>query len=87
MNAIDDVVAQAQRAAQAGLRSVWFDQVFQYDAIALAGLVVREVPGLAVGTAAGQALTTQAATYQRKGFRVVGQGRGPLGIAMRKELR
>jgi ribosomal protein S18 acetylase RimI-like enzyme len=25
--------------------------------------------------------------YQRKGFQVVGQGRGPLGLAMRKELR
>jgi ribosomal protein S18 acetylase RimI-like enzyme len=25
--------------------------------------------------------------YQRKGFRVVGHGRGPLGIAMHKELR
>lgn len=25
--------------------------------------------------------------YQRKGFRVVGQGRGPLGIAMLKDLR
>jgi hypothetical protein len=25
--------------------------------------------------------------YQRKGFQVVGQGRGPLGLAMRKDLR
>jgi GNAT superfamily N-acetyltransferase len=25
--------------------------------------------------------------YQRKGFRMVGQGRGPLGLAMRKDLR
>ena len=25
--------------------------------------------------------------YQRKGFELVGQGRGPLGLAMRKELR
>jgi ribosomal protein S18 acetylase RimI-like enzyme len=25
--------------------------------------------------------------YQRKGFHVVGQGRGPLGLAMRKDLR
>lgn len=25
--------------------------------------------------------------YQRKGFQVVGQGRGPLGVTMRKELR
>jgi ribosomal protein S18 acetylase RimI-like enzyme len=25
--------------------------------------------------------------YQRKGFHVMGQGRGPLGLAMRKDLR
>jgi ribosomal protein S18 acetylase RimI-like enzyme len=25
--------------------------------------------------------------YQRKGFHVIGQGRGPLGLAMRKDLR
>lgn len=25
--------------------------------------------------------------YQRKGFRMVGQGRGPLGVAMHKDLR
>ncbi|MQY07470.1 TIGR03564 family F420-dependent LLM class oxidoreductase [Actinomadura macrotermitis] len=76
-NAVDAVAAQAREAADAGLRSVWFGQRYDYDAIALAGLVGREVPELTVGTSAvpifprhplvvaAQAQTAQAATGGR----------------------
>lgn len=76
-NAVDEVVEQAQHASAAGIGSVWFGQRFDYDAIALAGIVGREVPGLKVGTSAvpvfarhpllvvSQAQTVQAATHGR----------------------
>jgi F420-dependent oxidoreductase-like protein len=84
VNAVDDVVARARGAARAGFQSAWFNQAFDYDAIALAGIVGREAPELAVGTAAvpifgrhpitvaAQAQTTQAAT----------RGRYSLGVGM-----
>ena len=49
-NAVDDVIAQAQRAFDVGVRHVWFSQQFSHDAISLAGLVGAAVPGLGVGT-------------------------------------
>lgn len=84
VNAVDEVMAQARAAREAGLGSVWFGQRFDYDGIDLAGLVGREVPDLRVGTAAvpilarhpillaAQAQTAQAATH----------GRYTLGIAL-----
>jgi F420-dependent oxidoreductase-like protein len=49
-NVVDDVVAQARRAFDIGVRQIWLAQRFDYDAIALAGLVGAAVPGLGVGT-------------------------------------
>ena len=49
-NAVDDVIAQARRAFEIGVRQVWFSQQFSHDAISLAGLVGAAVPGLGVGT-------------------------------------
>jgi F420-dependent oxidoreductase-like protein len=49
-NVVDDVVAQAARAYELGVRQVWLAQQFDHDAIALAGLVGAAVPGLGVGT-------------------------------------
>ncbi|BBZ30353.1 LLM class F420-dependent oxidoreductase [Mycolicibacterium madagascariense] len=49
-NAVDDVVEQARRAFEIGVRQVWFSQQFSHDAISLAGLVGAAVPGLGVGT-------------------------------------
>jgi F420-dependent oxidoreductase-like protein len=49
-NAVDDVIDQARRAFDVGVRQIWLAQQFQYDAIALAGLVGAAVPGLGVGT-------------------------------------
>lgn len=51
-NYVDAVVTLARQAADAGLRSAWFGQRFDYDATTLAALVGREVPGLRVGTSA-----------------------------------
>ncbi|WP_344238142.1 TIGR03564 family F420-dependent LLM class oxidoreductase [Actinocorallia libanotica] len=76
-NAVDAVVEQGRRAAAAGISSVWLAQQFGYDAVALAGIIGREVPGLRVGTSAvpvfgrhplavwAQAQTSQAATGGR----------------------
>ncbi|MDT5334906.1 MAG: hypothetical protein QOD90_411 [Mycobacterium sp.] len=49
-NAVDDVIAQARRAFEIGVRHVWFSQQVSHDAISLAGLVGAAVPGLGVGT-------------------------------------
>jgi F420-dependent oxidoreductase-like protein len=50
VNVVDDVVSQASRADDLGVRQVWLPQQFDHDAIALAGLVGAAVPGLGVGT-------------------------------------
>jgi F420-dependent oxidoreductase-like protein len=49
-NVVDDVIEQARRAFDVGVRQIWLAQQFDYDAIALAGLVGAAVPGLGVGT-------------------------------------
>src|SRR3981189_1971675 len=49
-NGVDDVVSQARRAYDLGVRQVWLSQQFDHDAISLAGLVGAAVPGLGVGT-------------------------------------
>lgn len=73
-NAVDAAVVLGREAADAGLSSVWLGQTFTHDAIALAGILGREVPGIEVGTSAvpvvgrhplliaSQAQTAQAAT-------------------------
>jgi F420-dependent oxidoreductase-like protein len=50
VNVVDDLIAQAERAYALGVRQVWLPQQFDYDAIALAGLLGAVVPGLGVGT-------------------------------------
>jgi alkanesulfonate monooxygenase SsuD/methylene tetrahydromethanopterin reductase-like flavin-dependent oxidoreductase (luciferase family) len=49
-NLVDDVVAQASRAYDLGVRQVWLGQQHDHDAMALAALVGAAVPGLGVGT-------------------------------------
>jgi F420-dependent oxidoreductase-like protein len=49
-NVVDDVVSQARRAYDVGVRQIWLAQQFDHDAIALAGLIGAAVPGLGVGT-------------------------------------
>jgi F420-dependent oxidoreductase-like protein len=76
-NIVDELVSQTRQAADAGLSSVWFTQLFDHDAISLAALAGRAVPGIEVGTAvvplysrhplviASLAQTAQAATDGR----------------------
>jgi F420-dependent oxidoreductase-like protein len=49
-NAVDDAIAQARAAYDAGVRQIWLAQMADIDAIALAGLIGAAVPGLGVGT-------------------------------------
>jgi F420-dependent oxidoreductase-like protein len=49
-NIVDELIAQTRQAADAGLDSVWFSQLLGHDAITVAALAGREVPGIAVGT-------------------------------------
>ncbi len=74
---IDEVVAQAREAAEAGFSSVWSSQIFGYDALTLLAAIGERVPGIELGTAvvpvqprhpvmlAAQALTVQALTRGR----------------------
>ena len=76
-NIADELIRQVREAAAAGVTSVWFHQRFDIDAITLAALAGREVPGVEVGTAvvplyprhplalAAAAQTAQAATNGR----------------------
>jgi F420-dependent oxidoreductase-like protein len=74
-NLVDDVIGQARRAHELGVKKVWLAQQLNYDAISLAALVGAAVPGLGVGTSvvpinprhplivAQLAQTAQAATH------------------------
>ncbi|MHB1712373.1 MAG: TIGR03564 family F420-dependent LLM class oxidoreductase [Acidimicrobiales bacterium] len=85
---IDDVVDQVALLASAGIEAAWTSQIFGYDALTVLGIVGREVPDIALGTAvvptyprhplmlAAQALTVQAAT----------DGRLTLGIGLSHKL-
>jgi len=76
-NAVDDLVEQARRVAEAGLHSLWLPQMFDVDALTAIAVIGREVPRIELGTAvvptyprhpmvlASQALTTQASTGNR----------------------
>ncbi|BBZ02781.1 LLM class F420-dependent oxidoreductase [Mycolicibacterium chitae] len=77
VNVVDDIVEQAQRAHELGVRQVWLAQQFDIDAITLAALIGTAVPGLGVGTSvvpinprhplivASAAQTAQAASHGR----------------------
>jgi F420-dependent oxidoreductase-like protein len=75
-NAIDELLASARTASEAGL-DLWVPQLFDVDTLTALAVVAREIPGLHVGTGvvptytrhplvmASQALTVQAATGGR----------------------
>ena len=81
---VDAIVGEAVRTAEQGFPSLWLPQIFGVDAITLAGVIGREVPGIELGTAvvptyprhpmmlAQQALTTN----------VLAGGRFTLGIGL-----
>lgn len=74
---IDAIAAATRQAADQGFPSVWLPQIFGADAVTVAGVLGREVPGIELGTAvvptyprhpmvlAQQALTTSALTGAR----------------------
>jgi F420-dependent oxidoreductase-like protein len=74
-NLVDDIVDQARRAHELGVKKIWLAQQLSYDAISLAAVVGAAVPGLGVGTSvvpinprhplivAQLAQTAQAATH------------------------
>lgn len=51
-NLVEELIGQTRQAYEAGVRSVWFTQLFDHDAITVAALAGRAVPGVGVGTAA-----------------------------------
>ena len=77
VNVVERAAEIGRFAAKAGIGSVWFAQLAGYDAVTLAALVGREVPGIDVGTSvvpihprhpimlASAAKTAQAATGGR----------------------
>ncbi|MFM8267890.1 MAG: TIGR03564 family F420-dependent LLM class oxidoreductase [Ilumatobacteraceae bacterium] len=83
---LDDVVAEAHAAREAGMHTFWSPQIFGHDALTALAVVGREVPGLEFGTAvvptyprhpwvmAQQALTTGAAIASRGGTLCLGIG-------------
>jgi F420-dependent oxidoreductase-like protein len=92
LNLVDDMIGQARRAYELGIRQVWLAQQSTYDAIALAGLIGSAVPGLGVGTSvvpinprhplivASLAQTAQAASH---GNFSLGLGLGARGLERR----
>ncbi|MEU5848826.1 TIGR03564 family F420-dependent LLM class oxidoreductase [Saccharopolyspora shandongensis] len=83
-NCVDALIDQVKELAAAGLASAWFTQRFDYDAITVAALTAREVPGIDVGTAVVPiyprhpiALSMQAQTAQ-----AAGHGRFALGVGL-----
>ena len=74
---IDELVARCQRAEESGFATLWFANIFGFDAMTLAALVGRETRTVEIGTAvapthsrhpvymAQQALSTQAAARGR----------------------
>ncbi|MEV7399660.1 TIGR03564 family F420-dependent LLM class oxidoreductase [Streptomyces sp. NPDC091267] len=67
----EEALDEARVAAEAGLDSVFFSQVFEWDALTLTALAGQRAPGIELGTAVVQtyprhpiALATQALTVQ-----------------------
>jgi F420-dependent oxidoreductase-like protein len=83
-NSVETLIGQVQELAAAGVTSAWFTQRFDHDAVTVAALAAREVPGIEVGTAAVPiyprhpiALSMQAQTAQ-----AASHGRFTLGVGM-----
>jgi F420-dependent oxidoreductase-like protein len=47
---VDDMVAEARRAANDGFDTYWVPQIFGHDALTALAVVAREVPGIKFGT-------------------------------------
>ncbi len=83
-NSVETLIDQVRELAEAGLTSAWLTQRFDHDAITVAAIAAREVPGIEIGTAAVPiyprhpiALSMQAQTVQ-----AASHGRFTLGVGM-----
>ncbi len=83
VNPVEYLLDQARKLAELGVPAVWLTQRFDYDALAVAALIGRELPGTTVGTAIvpihprhPNALAMQAHTAQAAG------GRFELGLGL-----
>lgn len=84
MNPVDYLLDQARKLAGLGVPAVWLTQRFDYDALAVAALIGREIPDITVGTAVvpihprhPNALSVQAQTAQ-----AAAHGRFELGLGL-----
>jgi F420-dependent oxidoreductase-like protein len=84
VNAVDLLIGQVRALAEAGVSAAWFVQRFDHDAVGVAAMAAREVPGIDVGTAVVPiyprhpvALSMQAQTAQ-----AASRGRFTLGVGM-----
>jgi F420-dependent oxidoreductase-like protein len=85
---IDDVVANARAAKDAGFASVWSSQIFGVDALTVLAVVAREVEGIGVATGVvpihprhPMVLAAQARTVQ-----AISGGRLTLGIGLSHQV-
>jgi 5,10-methylenetetrahydromethanopterin reductase len=85
---IDDVIASARAAKDAGFSSVWSSQIFGADALTVLAVVAREVAGIEIGTGVipvhprhPQVLAQQALTVQ-----AISGGRLTLGIGLSHQV-
>ena len=85
---IDDVVASARAAKDAGFSTVWSSQIFGVDALTVLAVVAREVDGIEFGTGVipvhprhPQVLAQQALTVQ-----AISKGRLTLGIGLSHQV-
>ncbi|RJO78299.1 TIGR03564 family F420-dependent LLM class oxidoreductase [Nocardia panacis] len=84
VNPVDHLLSRAHALVECGITTLWLTQRFDYDAVTVAALIGRELPGVAVGTAVTpihprhpQALAMQAQTAQ-----AACAGRFELGIGL-----
>ncbi|TDD51381.1 TIGR03564 family F420-dependent LLM class oxidoreductase [Saccharopolyspora elongata] len=83
-NSVDALIDQVKELAAAGLASAWFTQRFDHDAITVAALAAREVPGIDVGTAVVPIYPRHpiALSMQAQAAQAAGHGRFTLGVGL-----
>jgi len=63
---VDDVIEDYRRAAETGCRTLWCSQTFDYDTLALLGVVGRSTERVELGTAVVPALTSHPIVLARQ---------------------
>ncbi|MCW0212962.1 MAG: TIGR03564 family F420-dependent LLM class oxidoreductase [Pseudonocardia sp.] len=83
-NSVETLIDQVRELAAAGLTSAWLTQRFDHDAVTVAALAAREVPGIEIGTAAVPIYPRHPITLsmQARTAQAAGHGRFTLGVGM-----